>query len=448
MSIPQPIDLAYFLVALAILITVHELGHFWAARRLGVKVLRFSIGFGRPLLRYQRDPEATEYVLSILPLGGYVKMLDEREEAVPAQQLHRAFNRQALWKRFVIVSAGPAFNFLFAILAYWAVFIAGESGLPAVVGEVAPGSIAAESGFRKGDELLRVADREATLWENAVFALMAESLAERDLTVTVRDASGAEQERVIAAAQLAEIADDSRILARLGLTPQRPQFAAVIGHVISGDPADRAGLMAGDRLLAVDGGPIRDWDHWVETVRSRPGQELQVAVERAGEPLDILLTPRPVEQDGATRGRIGAEVRIDRVYVRLGPLHALHEAVVKTRDMSWLTLRVIGRMLVGQASVENLGGPITIAKAAGQTGTSGLDVFIKFLAVVSISLGVLNLLPIPILDGGHLLYLVIEWVKGSPLSEASQLQAQQVGIVVLAALMGLAFYVDLSRLFG
>ena len=206
--------------------------------------------------------------------------------------------------------------------------------------------------------------------------------------------------------------------------------------------------MAGDRILAVDGESIRDWDHWVETVRSRPGQALQVAVERGGEPLTIVMTPRSVEQDGATRGRIGAEVRIDRVYVRQGPLQALHEAVIKTRDMSWLTLRVIGRMLVGQASVENLGGPITIAKAAGQTATSGLDVFVKFLAVVSISLGVLNLLPIPILDGGHLLYFVIEWIKGSPLSETSQLQGQKVGIVVLAALMGLAFYVDLSRLFG
>ena len=210
MSIPQPVDLVYFLVALAILITVHEFGHFWVARRLGVQVLRFSIGFGRPLLRYQRDPEATEYVLAIIPLGGYVKMLDEREEAVPAQQLHRAFNRQALWKRFAIVAAGPAFNFLFAILAYWAVFMAGESGLPAVVDAVAPGSIAAQAGFRQGDELLRVADREATLWENAVFALMAEALDDRDLPVTVRDTAGAEQERVIAARQLAEIADDSR----------------------------------------------------------------------------------------------------------------------------------------------------------------------------------------------------------------------------------------------
>ena len=348
----------------------------------------------------------------------------------------------------MIVSAGPAFNFLFAILAYWAVFVAGESGLPAVVGEVAPGSIAAQSGFRQGDELLRVADRDAALWENAVFALMAEALAERDLTVMVRDTEGAEQERVIAARQLAEIADDSRILARLGLTPQRPPFAAVIGDVIAGEPADRAGLVAGDRLLAVDGEPIRDWDQWVETVRSRPGEALQVAVERGGEPLSILITPRSVDQEGATRGRIGAEVRIDRVYVRHPPLQALQEAVIKTRDMSWLTLRAIGRMLVGQASVENLGGPITIAKAAGQTGTSGLDVFIKFLAVVSISLGVLNLLPIPILDGGHLLYFAIEWVKGRPLSEASQLQAQKVGIVVLAALMGLAFYVDISRLFG
>ncbi|HYN79770.1 MAG TPA: RIP metalloprotease RseP, partial [Lamprocystis sp. (in: g-proteobacteria)] len=263
MSIPQPIDIAYFLVALAILITVHELGHFWVARRLGVKVLRFSIGFGRPLVRYQRDPDATEYVLSVLPLGGYVKMLDEREEPVAASQLHRAFNRQALWKRFVIVAAGPLFNFLFAILAFWVVFMAGESGLPAVVGAVEPRSIAAEAGFREGDELLRVAGRDATLWENAVFALVAASLNNRDLAVTVRDASGQEQERVIAGPKLAGMSEDSGVLARLGLSPRRPDYAAVIGHVIAGEPADDAGLRANDRLVAVDDEPIRDWDHWV-----------------------------------------------------------------------------------------------------------------------------------------------------------------------------------------
>jgi len=448
MSMPLPLDILYFLIALAILISVHEFGHFWVARLVGVKVLRFSIGFGRALLRYQRNPDTTEYVLAAIPLGGYVKMLDEREDEVPAHQVDQAFNRQVLWKRFAIVAAGPAFNFLFAILAYWAVFMAGESGLRAVVESVEPDSIAAQAGFREGDALVRVGDRDAPIWERVVFALMVEQRSGQDLRVTVRDASGREQERWIDAERWSALPEDASVLEGLGLHPQKPRFAAIIGKLIRGEPAAQAGLAVGDRILSADGKPIRDWDHWVETVQSSPGQALRVAIERDGEPRTIALTPRAVEKDGATVGRIGAEVLVERVQVRYGPVEALVAALVKTGDLSYLTVRVIGRMLVGQASLENLSGPITIAKAAGQTATIGFDSFLKFLAVVSISLGVLNLLPIPILDGGHLLYFAIEWIKGSPLSEAAQLQGQKLGIVMLAALMGLAFYLDLSRIFG
>ncbi|MBV5276257.1 MAG: RIP metalloprotease RseP [Lamprocystis purpurea] len=445
---PLPLDIFYFLIALAILISVHEFGHFWVARLVGVKVLRFSIGFGRALLRYQRNPDTTEYVLAAIPLGGYVKMLDEREEEVPAHQVDQAFNRQVLWKRFAVVAAGPLFNFLFAILAYWAVFMAGESGLRAVVGSVEPDSIAAQAGFQEGDSLVRVGDRDAPIWERVVFALMLEQRSGQDLRVTVRDASGREQERWIDAEPLSTLPEDASVLEGLGLHPQKPRFAAVIGKLIRGEPAAQAGLAVGDRILSADGEPIRDWDHWVETVQSSPGQALRVAVERDGEPLTIALTPRAAEKDGVTVGRIGAEVLVERVQVRYGPVEALVAALVKTGDLSYLTVRVIGRMLVGQASLENLSGPITIAKAAGQTATIGFDSFLKFLAIVSISLGVLNLLPIPILDGGHLLYFAIEWIKGSPLSDAAQLQGQKLGIVMLAALMGLAFYLDLSRIFG
>jgi regulator of sigma E protease len=448
MSMPLPLDILYFLIALAILISVHEFGHFWVARLVGVKVLRFSIGFGRALLRYQRNPDTTEYVLAAIPLGGYVKMLDEREEEVPAHQMDQAFNRQVLWKRFAVVAAGPLFNFLFAILAYWAVFMAGESGLRAVVASVEPDSIAAQAGFREGDALVRVGDRDAPIWERVVFALMLEQRSGQDLRVTVRDASGREQERWIDAEPLAALPEDAGILEGLGLHPQKPRFAAIIGKLVRGEPAAQAGLAVGDRILSADGEPIRDWDHWVETVQSSPGTALRVAIEREGEPLTIALTPRAFEKDGATVGRIGAEVLVERVQVRYGPVEALVAALVKTGDLSYLTVRVIGRMLVGQASLENLSGPITIAKAAGQTATIGFDSFLKFLAIVSISLGVLNLLPIPILDGGHLLYFAIEWIKGSPLSEAAQLQGQKLGIVMLAALMGLAFYLDLSRIFG
>ena len=446
---------ASFILALGILITVHEFGHFWVARRLGVKVLRFSVGFGRPLLRHQSGPGATEYVLASIPLGGYVKMLDEREDPVPAEQAHLAFNRQVLWKRAAIVTAGPLFNLLFAILAYWAIFVTGDAGLRPVVGAVEPGSVAAEAGFQRGDEFQRIADRSTPTWESAVFALMAEALDGEDLTVLVRDASGAEQHRWIEGGRLAELPEDPNIFDRLGLSPERPRLPPVIGELTAGEPAEQAGLKLGDRILAVDGKPVEDWRDWVEMVRARPGEAMRVDLDRGGEPTAVTVTPRVLEVDGTKIGRIGAgvEVREDlmdayRVEVRYGPLDALGHALGKTFDMSQLMVRVIGRMLVGQASVENLSGPITIAETAGRTASYGLDYFVKFLAVVSISLGVLNLMPIPILDGGHLLYFFIEWVKGSPLSEQAQLQGQKVGMVLLAALMTLAFYVDLSRLFG
>lgn len=444
-----------FLVALAILISVHEFGHFWVARRLGVKVLRFSIGFGRPLLRRQRDPESTEFVLAAIPLGGYVKMLDEREGEVPPGQLHLAFNRQPLWKRSAVVAAGPAFNFAFAILAYWAIFLSGDTGLRPLVGAVAPDSIAAESGFQKGDELLRIGHRVSSTWEGALFALMAESLDGADLPVRVRERSGLEAVRWLRGEHLAGLAEDPSLLDRLGLSPERPAIPAVIGELSPGEPAQQAGLRLGDRILAVDADPVDDWRDWVQRVRESPGTALRVEIERDGTRLELSVTPRAVLAEGATVGRIGAgvEVRDDlmdpyRVRVRYGPFEALAQSLHKTLDLSQLMLRVMGRMLTGQASVRNLSGPITIAETAGRSASYGLDHFIKFLALVSISLGVLNLLPIPVLDGGHLLYFFIEWVKGSPLSEQAQIQGQKLGLALLAALMTLAFYVDLSRLFG
>jgi regulator of sigma E protease len=447
--------IAAFLVALGILITVHELGHFSVARWLGVKVLRFSIGFGRPLISYRRHPEGTEYVLAALPLGGYVKMLDEREEEVPPDQLHLAFNRQAVWKRSVIVLAGPISNFLFAILAYWAVFMVGDSGLRPLVGAVAPGSIAYESGFRPGDEILNVAGREAPTWESAAFAFLMGAFGGEDIPVQVRASSGEEQDRLISQERLAELPQDPQVFDRLGLTPSRPELPAVIGELTPGEPAVESGLEVGDRILAANGASIANWRDWVEAVRKSPGKSIVVSVERAGLPLEIELRPRPTMVDGLEVGRIGAgaERRDDlmdryRVDVRYGPLDALGQALTKTYDMSRLMLRVMGRMLVGRASVEHLSGPISIAETAGRTARYGLDYFIKFLAVVSVSLGVLNLLPVPVLDGGHLLYFFIEWVKGSPLSEQAQANGQKIGIGLILALMTVAFYVDLSRLFG
>lgn len=447
--------IAAFLVALAILIAVHELGHFGVARWLGVKVLRFSIGFGRPLISYRRNPDSTEYVLAILPLGGYVKMLDEREEEVPPDQLHLAFNRQAIWKRSAIVLAGPLSNFLFAVLAYAAVLMVGDSGLRPVVGAVAPGSIAEDSGFRPGDEILSVGGRDAPTWENAAFAFLVKSFGGDDIQVQVRAESGEQQDRLISAERLAELPEDPQIFDRLGLTPSRPELPAVIGELTPGEPAAQAGLEVGDRILEANGSSIRNWRDWVEAVRKSPGKPLAVSVERAGARLEIEVTPVRTVLDGVEIGRIGAgaERRDDlvdsyRVEVRYGPLDALGQGLRKTYDMSELMLRVMGQMLVGRASVENLSGPISIAETAGRTASYGLDYFVKFLAVVSVSLGVLNLLPVPVLDGGHLLFFFVEWVKGGPLSEQAQVRGQKIGVALILALMALAFYADLSRLFG
>ncbi|MBN2885611.1 MAG: RIP metalloprotease RseP [Chromatiaceae bacterium] len=454
--------LAAFVVALAILIAVHEFGHFWVARRLGIRVLRFSIGFGRPLARWQRSPDDTEYVLAALPLGGYVRMLDEREleegEEIAPEQLPQAFNRQPVWKRAAVVVAGPLFNLLFAVLAYWGLFMAGDTGLKPVVGEIAPASVAEQAGFRPGDELLRVGERLVQSWEQSILALTAKALDGEDLAVRVRDAEGLERDRLIAGEAIAPLIKSPDLVAELGLTPERPRLAPVIGELVAGEAAEAAGLRPGDRILSADGVEMARWEDWVDWVRARPDQPIGVEIARAGEPepLRLELTPRPVVlEDGETIGHIGAGVEVPedlmadyRVRVRYGPIEALGEAGARTLDMSVMMLRVIGRMLIGQASIENLSGPITIAETAGRTASYGLDAFVKFLAVVSISLGVLNLLPIPVLDGGHLLYFLIEWVKGSPLSDEVQMQAQRFGLAVLAGLMLLAFYVDLSRLLG
>jgi len=449
--------LGAFIVALAILIAIHEFGHFWVARKLGVKVLRFSIGFGLPLLRRVSPRDGTEYVLAAIPLGGYVKMLDEREDVVAPEEQHRAFNRQRLWKRVAIVTAGPLFNFLFAILAYWAIFVTGDVGTRALVGEVAPDSIAAEAGFAPGDEILAVGGRrKMPTLEWTVFALMAEVLNGSDLPVRVRDESGHELVRILDGKALAELPVDPAIFSNLGLSPAWPPLPAVIGELVPGEPAVEAGLRPGDIVRSVDGKPIARWSELVEAVQAHPGRPLHLKVARDSQLSELVVIPRVAQTAGREIGRIGAKPKpptqsfLDqyRTEVRLGPLAAVGVAVGTTADMSLLMLRVIGRMLVGEASIKNIGGPLTIAETAGKTASYGLGYFVKFLAIVSISLGVINLFPIPILDGGHLLYFAIEAIRGRPLSEQAQMRGQRVGLALLLALMTLAFYVDLSRLLG
>lgn len=452
-----------FIVALGILITVHEFGHFWVARKLGVKVLRFSIGFGKPLYKYQgksdnpndKSSVGTEYVIAAIPLGGYVKMLDEREGGVTEEEAHQAFNRQSLPVRSAIVFAGPLFNFIFAILAFWLVFVSGDTGTKPWVGGVEIESIAEKAGFQADDLLLAVNDERIPTWQSTVYTLLKASADRGEVLVKVQDGSGVEQVRSLSGVPLMDMADEGLLLQRLGIKPKRPQLPPVLGTIVAGEAADNAGLMEGDRVLSVDGESVDQWEGLVERIRKRPMQRLELEVDRKGrvEHLDIIVGVRDV--NGEQIGRIGAGVLVPdglydeyRVEVRYGAGESFPKAIAKTWEMSGFMLKMMGRMITGELSVKNLSGPISIAKAAGQTASYGLTQFLKFLALISVSLGVLNLLPIPVLDGGHLFFFLIEAIKGSPLSDEMQVQGQKLGMVLLLGLMGLAFYVDLSRLFS
>jgi regulator of sigma E protease len=449
------IKIAAFLAAILVLVTIHEFGHFWVARKLGIKVLRFSIGFGRPLFTWRPAGDGTEYVFAALPLGGYVKMLDEREGEVDPGERHLAFNNQALWKRSAVVVAGPMANFLFAFVAYWCILVVGEAGLKPEIGVVTPDSIAAEAAFQPGDVVLSVDGRETPLWSSFWFALLSASLDGGDIRVEVQAADGSEELRVIPGEQLTGLDPGRGFLGAVGLAGASPEIPPVIGEVVEGDPAATAGLMAGDRILAVDGVALDVWLDLVHAVRDAPDVALNLAVERDGRIMEVGLTPMPFDDQGQRIGRIGAAPSVPdslfepyRLTVRYGPLDAAVEAGRRVVDLSVVTLRIIGRMLVGSASVENLSSPIGIADAAGKTASFGTEAFVKFLALLSVSLGLLNLLPIPVLDGGHLLFLAIEGVTGKPLSEEVQAQGQRIGLALILTLMTLAFYVDIARLLG
>jgi regulator of sigma E protease len=450
------VSLAAFTVAIGILVTVHEFGHFWVARRLGVKVLRFSIGFGPPLWRRSVGHDGTELVIAAVPLGGYVKMLDEREGEVPANERDRAFNRQPLATRSAVVVAGPLFNFLFAIIAYWIMYASGVPGMRPVVGEVIPSSIAQKAGFVAGDEIRAIQGTPTPTWESAVLALLDAGLdAPTAFPVRVREPDGNDRELRVTLDKSARLLGKGNPLENFGIKPWHPVFPAVIDHLEPGSPAERGGLQAGDLVVAADGSAISDWNQWVDYVRSRPGKTIAVQVRRGERLINLSLTPEAVREDGATIGRIGAYVRPQdneqharmRVVVRYGLIGSMPVALGKTWEMTALTLRTLGKMITGSASIENLSGPISIARYAGQSAALGLSAYLGFLAVVSVSLAVLNLLPVPVLDGGHLLYYLVELVKGSPVSETTQLVGQRLGLIVLLILMTLAFYNDLAHLF-
>ena len=446
-------SLLSFVVAIALLVAVHEFGHFFAARKLGIQVLRFSIGFGRPLWS-RRAADGVEYVVGALPLGGYVKMLDERDAEGPIADPARAFNRAPVWKRAVVLVAGPFANLAFAVVAYWAILVLGVPGLRPLVGPVPPGSPAAVAGLRAEDEIVAVGGRSTPTWEAASLALLDAVLAgDAAVAVELRDVDGGARRATLAIADHRGLTEPGALLQGLGLAPFQPRLAAVLGEVVAEGPAGRAGLRTGDAIVAIDGVAVGDWRALVDAVQGRPGEVVAIDFTRDGAAGRAQVPVASVEQDGRRIGRI--EVRpfvppgfLERLRAeqRFGPVEALPEAFERTRDLSVLTLKMLWRMLTGGASLANISGPINIAQYAGVTASISAVAFLGFLAVISVSLGVLNLLPVPILDGGQLAFLAVETASGRPVPPAVELRGQQVGIVLLVGLMGLALYNDIARL--
>jgi len=443
-----------FIVALGILVTFHEFGHFWVARRLGVKVLRFSVGFGKPLFRKQLG-DGLELQVAALPLGGYVKMLDEREGEVADAEAHRAFNRQTVGRRFAIVAAGPLANFLLAALLYWLMLMVGIGGLRPVIGEVEPGSPAAEASLRSGDEIVRVAGSGTPTWQQVHVRLLDAAFGSETVALVVRGEGGVEREVALPIDNPGELSEPGNLLPALGLSRHMPELPPVLGEVTPDGAASAAGLEGGDRITAAAGRAIGSWSELVEVIHAHPGESFEVEPRRDGRTRRLELTPAPRQRQSETVGFIGARPEVPedlldelRTEYRLGPLAAVPGAVERTWRMTRLTVEMLGRMVVGQVSLKNISGPINIARYAGESASVGLVPFLGFLAIVSISLAILNLLPIPVLDGGHLLYFVIEMVRGQPLSEEAQAFGQQLGLAALILLMGLAVYNDLARLLG
>ncbi|PNG39478.1 zinc metallopeptidase RseP [Pseudomonas protegens] len=440
------------LVALGVLVTFHEFGHFWVARRCGVKVLRFSVGFGMPLLRWH-DRRGTEFVIAAIPLGGYVKMLDEREGEVALDELDQSFNRKSVRQRIAIVAAGPIANFLLALVFFWALAMLGSQQVRPVIGGVEAGSIAAKAGLGAGEEIVAI-DGEPTSGWAAVNLQLVRRLGESGmLQVQVREQGATvDSSRQLVLDKWLKGADEPDPIRSLGIRPWRPALPPVLAELDPKGPAQAAGLKTGDRLLALDGQSLSDWQQVVDWVRVHPDTKIVLQVERDGAQIDVPVTLASRGENKAPNGYLGAGVKaVDWPAemlreVSYGPLEAIGEGARRTWTMSVLTLESLKKMLFGELSVKNLSGPITIAKVAGASAQSGIADFLNFLAYLSISLGVLNLLPIPVLDGGHLLFYLIEWARGRPLSDRVQGWGIQIGISLVVGVMLLALVNDLGRL--
>ena len=459
------ITIIAFIVTIGILVTIHEYGHFQVARWCNVKVLRFSIGFGKPLWQKTFGKDKTEFVLAAIPLGGFVKMLDERELKAEQEEnpqltqvkyseaeLTRAFNRQSVWKRIAIVLAGPLANLLLAIVLYWVLFLLGVAGTKPTIGAVASNSLAAQASMAAKETIQKINGEPVSSWQEARWILLEASLENKIVQI---DAINENNELFQHTLSFVGVSKDAEIdvLKKIGLTEYRPNIAAVIGEILPDSIAEKGGFLANDKILSIDGVAINDWEQVVNTVKSNPNKKLWFEIQRAEKILRIAAAPESIQDNGQTIGRMGASVKINQaeldkllVTINYSPLVGLQKAIIKTWDTSIFSLKMLGRMLVGEVSLKSISGPVTIADYAGKSANLGLKTFLSFLALVSISIGVLNLLPIPVLDGGHLMYYVVEIFKGSAVSEKTMLLGQKFGIAVLGSLMIVALFNDFYRL--
>lgn len=462
------------IVTLSILVTIHEFGHYWVARKFNVHVLRFSVGFGKPIyIRHGRAPAETsvpegtvvrtraneplpptEFAIAAIPLGGYVKMLDEREGYVPDDQLHLAFNRKPVLQRIAIVAAGPLANFLLAIVAYWFLFSIGVTGIVPKLGDIDPNSIAGKAGMRAGQEILAVDGVATATWADVNMQLFDRIGDTGEIVLTVRDAGSLDSKRdySLRVAEWMSREDEPYPTSDLGLVLHSPHIPAIIASVVPDEAAAKGGLLAGDQVLNAAGAPVADWGELVRIIQQHAGVPLDLRVLRDGETMDLRVVPGQVERDGESVGYLGAsrmpiEMPADMQREVSYPVYsAWIYAMERTWSVTLFTLESIKKMIVGAISHKNLSGPITIAQVANATAQSGLESFIGFIALLSISLGVLNLLPIPVLDGGHLLYYFVELITGRPVPERIQVWGLQMGMFLIVSVMLLAFYNDLTRL--
>ncbi|SUB65510.1 Regulator of sigma E protease [Photobacterium damselae] len=445
-------NLGAFLLALGILIAVHEFGHFWVARRCGVYVERFSIGFGKAIWQ-RKGKDGTEYTLAMIPLGGYVKMLDERVEAVPEHQRHMAFNNKKLWQRSAIVAAGPFANFVFAVFAYWVVYLIGVPAVKPVIGEVAPQSIAAQGGIAPGMELKSISGIETPDWESVNMAMISH-IGDKQMAVTLTEPhSNVDVKRTLNLTDWSYDPEHENVLTTLGLTPYTPAITLVISQLVDNGAAINAGFQLNDKIIAVDGEPIKQWQTFADLVKANPDKTLNVEVLRDNAPLTLALKPAVKDlKDGSKVGYVGIAPKVDawpedyRINLQFGPIESVAKATEKTWQLVTLTFDMVTKLVTGDVAIKNLSGPISIAKGAGMTADFGLVYFLGFLALISVNLGIVNLLPLPVLDGGHLMFFAIEAVTRRPVSEKIQDIGYRVGSAILVALMAIALFNDFTRL--